>query len=548
MNGTVWTSGAGAFGIIAQSVGGGGGIGVGPVSGLPAFLAGAGSGTGGDVSVTVNGGVYATGAGATAITAHSEGPDGNGDISVALMSGSVVGGSGGAGVSFLAGRTNRLENHGLVTTMDDIDGLALSGTTGDEAIDNAGGVIGSVELGTGTSSFANRQGAFFYAGPNVDLGGGILDNAGLLAPGGPGSRMTTTLSGSLVQGATGVLDVTLDPRSGSTDRILVSGTADVGGTFNLGIINAGNAKPGSFRHTVIEASGGIGPDRPVIVTPPSAVATYSVTVPDANRMDLAYSVNFAPAGLDPNQRSVALTVDAIQRAGIGSFAPVAAALYEVPDMRQLRVAYDSLSGEGVAAIQQTGLDFLAVFSSSLTRRIDAWRGGLPSAGLPLPVMAYAPDPSMAPFLGAPGDGAGAAGSSTALWASPLAGRSRQRGDAQIGSAGLEQRGYGVAGGLDGEVRDDVFAGVAASGTWSNFTVNERSTSGAVTSVQGAAYAAMRAGDGVRFRPDVRGLAAGDHKAVHRIRGARRSPGPASTPGTSGAVWKPAGLSASRVGD
>src|SRR5690606_5961607 len=95
VNSNLTTSGANAFGIIAQSIGGGGGLGGDADGGFAGStgVAGNSSGTGGDVTVTQSGAINATGSGSTGIFAQSDGPDGTGVVTV-NVNGTVAGGSG----------------------------------------------------------------------------------------------------------------------------------------------------------------------------------------------------------------------------------------------------------------------------------------------------------------------------------------------------------------------------------------------------------------------------------------------------------------------
>ena len=144
------TFGAGADGIFAQSVGGGGGL-AGSTNGtafgfagsaggagsggavsvnfqgdLKTFGAGAdgifaqsdgGTGKGGNVNVTVNGDVIADGPNADGVYAQSHGAGGNGNISVTVGVNSIVQGGGlsSAGVRIVDGSKNTLTNYGLIT-------------------------------------------------------------------------------------------------------------------------------------------------------------------------------------------------------------------------------------------------------------------------------------------------------------------------------------------------------------------------------------------------------------------------------------------------
>jgi hypothetical protein len=176
------------------------------------------------VTVSSTGNITTSGTNASGIRAGS----GGGPIAVTVNSGTVSGGSGsGAGVLISGGTDNTLVNRGTVLAL---SGLAIGATTGNDTVSNFGTVIGNVDLGTGTNAFNNMAGALFASGASVSAGAGnTLTNAGTLSPGGAGVMQTTALTGNLVQTATGRLVVDVNTTNGASDRINVSGTANLAG-------------------------------------------------------------------------------------------------------------------------------------------------------------------------------------------------------------------------------------------------------------------------------------------------------------------------------
>ena len=102
-NAAIVTNGAGAAGIIAQSIGGGGGlVGGGEFSPLLSTSGGfagtiGGTGSGGEVKVSTTANILTLGADSTAILAQSAGGTGQSDITVTVGSGVTVAGGTGAG-------------------------------------------------------------------------------------------------------------------------------------------------------------------------------------------------------------------------------------------------------------------------------------------------------------------------------------------------------------------------------------------------------------------------------------------------------------------
>src|SRR5262249_31948111 len=63
------------------------------------------------------------------------------------------------------------------------------------------------------------------------------------------------------------------------------------------------------------------------------------------------------------------------------------------------------------------------------------------------------------------------------WMTAFGGSQSLRGDPMIGSVDQSNRTFGAAGGFDYQLGPDTLAGFAAAGTWSNFSVPGRATSG-----------------------------------------------------------------------
>ncbi len=295
--GTIITGGNGADGIFAQSVGGGGGLvgnlgnnipvvsfltdfagSVGNTgsggdvnvthtgfittygtnsTGIFAQSAGGTNGVGGNVNVTLTGSIYAhgvnsdgifaqSGGGATVVTAPIPvGPQPdlavhrdtsvNGNVFVTISTNSLVsGGSGNSvGVRFMDGVNNTLDNFGEVTTISGLAGTAVSGTSGNDYVNNYGSVVGSVDLGAGGNAFVNQAGAFLFAGSLINLGqGNTLDNSGVVSLGDLNNLQVATLNGNFLQTSNGALMVKLAAPT-TYDTLNVNGNADLDGNLSV---------------------------------------------------------------------------------------------------------------------------------------------------------------------------------------------------------------------------------------------------------------------------------------------------------------------------
>ncbi|MEQ1600752.1 MAG: hypothetical protein HOP04_03115 [Methylophilaceae bacterium] len=330
--GTIGTLGDGAHGLFAQSV--------------------ASQGVAGNVDITLNGSISASGKDANGIYAQSGGGGGNGDIKVTINSGLVSGGSGaGAGVKFLGGANNQLTNDGSIAAL---SGMAITGSEGYESVNNSGIITGSVDLGGGTNAFNNNTAATFNSGAMVQLGSGnLLTNEGTVSPGGSALTLTTSLTGNLLQTASGVYVVNIDHATATdtADRINVSGSANVAGQVQVLNLNAGYATPGARQVIIMSGEGGVTNSGLSLMAPLSAVISYQLLF-DPTQVALGYGIDFAPAGMNANQTTIGRYINKIQLAGSSpSLTPVVAALLDKHDVRSLAHVYDHLSPEPYLGIR-----------------------------------------------------------------------------------------------------------------------------------------------------------------------------------------------------
>jgi hypothetical protein len=189
--GDVGVLGDRSVGILAQSLGGGGGF----VYGQFAGTAG-GEGAGGAITLDVDGAIIAYGLDSTAVLAQSLGSLGGGNIEL-LSSGDIRGGSGtGIAVNFDGGADNLIDTSG---TLSAVSGLAIKTTTGNDTVENHGAIVGNVYLGEGTNLLHNNLGATFVTIDTLDLqdgaGTGAFVNEGALELGLRAPRYPIDLAG-----------------------------------------------------------------------------------------------------------------------------------------------------------------------------------------------------------------------------------------------------------------------------------------------------------------------------------------------------------------
>ncbi|HAL21811.1 MAG TPA: hypothetical protein DCP40_03640, partial [Stenotrophomonas sp.] len=179
VQGDVLGLGARSVGVLAQSIAGGGGW----VAGVGSAAAG-GQGSAGAVSVAVSGDVLQTGTDAVGVQAASLGRDGRGNIDVTLA-GAVRGGSGaGAGVVIEGGADNHIV---VERSLSSVSTLAALAGEGNDLLQNQGSLYGNVDLGNGSNRLLNEAGARLVTYDRLAIGQG----SGVAA-------LTSATSGTLV--------------------------------------------------------------------------------------------------------------------------------------------------------------------------------------------------------------------------------------------------------------------------------------------------------------------------------------------------------------
>lgn len=358
------TSGAGnAPGIIAQSVGGGGGW-IANKNG--AFVGSAGgSGTGGSVTVTVNGTVDARGPASAGIIAQSTGGADNGGsgaggtVNVTVNStGAVWGGdefgSDAAAIYVLnAGAGSTVQNYGVINTHESSGGYAVYVNAGSVAVTNEAGaaMTGNVMA----SSFTND--GTYVSLSTVDLGDGTLTNRGTLDL--TAGARATTLTGDLVAGSRSRLVIGADFAAGVADRLEVSGTASIGGGV---IVLPETLVPGKV--TVLTA-GAL--DRAAGMADATGAYLFDFTPKaEGDALTITPSADFAKGALTHDRRSLA---GHLQRVWDGdrpeAMATGFAALAGVGGAADYAATLDRLASRQVGAIATTRMEVSRLFVANM---------------------------------------------------------------------------------------------------------------------------------------------------------------------------------------
>ncbi|MCC6925260.1 autotransporter outer membrane beta-barrel domain-containing protein [Novosphingobium sp.] len=205
-SGDIGATGNRSIALFAQSLGGGGGY----VDGVFAGTAG-GTGRGGAINLGVDGSIIAHGLNSTAVLAQSLGSLGGGNIQL-VSTGDVRGGSGtGIGVSFDGGANNLIDTSGTISA---VSGLAIKATSGNDVVENRGTIVGNALLGSGTNLIHNNLGATYVTIITLDLRDGLgstgtFSNDGTVEMGLRAPRFPI----DLLNGATFVVPVYPDPKT-----------------------------------------------------------------------------------------------------------------------------------------------------------------------------------------------------------------------------------------------------------------------------------------------------------------------------------------------
>ncbi|CAB3897953.1 hypothetical protein LMG26686_04336 [Achromobacter mucicolens] len=238
-DGNLSTAGANAYGIIAQSIGGGGGLAGGPQAGFAGSVSSA-TGNAGSVTVNQSGTLSVTGSDATGIMAQSQGGQSEQGVTVNI-NGSVSGGSNsGKGVWILSGRDNVVNvNAGgslsaLSSTALTFNGDSTTAAGSFLTINDYGTISGNVYCGNGDST--NACNYYVQSGGVANAATAYqanVINSGLVVIGSPGQFQTLTVSGNFRQSASGVLRADVDFDQMRASQMVVQGNGDLNGNVDV---------------------------------------------------------------------------------------------------------------------------------------------------------------------------------------------------------------------------------------------------------------------------------------------------------------------------
>jgi uncharacterized protein YhjY with autotransporter beta-barrel domain len=358
------TSGANAPVILAQSIGGGGGIIANSASGANSGSLG-GIGGGNLVTVDVHGQVIATGRGSLGIFAESNGYQGfTFPITVTVNAGgkvqggldTKVGDSSGAGVYLVGGGTDdpadgdspnvvTVQSGGTLTSLAGTSGTAVYSSAGYTEVLNNGTISGSILLTNngGAGCFTNN--GTYNAGNRVVVSPSCdITNAGTMNIGSASAIERTTVRGNFVQAADGVLNIDADFKNGQSDKLDIDGRASIAGSLHVQPVNLSNRSV-----TVLTAAGGVAVDSQLAQTDNMFLFNFPVSVL-GNDLRIKPEATFSgtAAGFGQNRQALAGHLQRLWDSG-ADFEGYTA-LASIADNGSYRQALETANGETLGAI------------------------------------------------------------------------------------------------------------------------------------------------------------------------------------------------------
>ena len=183
---------------------------------------------------------------------------------------------------------------------------------------------------------------------------GSVVNDGTVGPG--NSIDTLQIAGNYSQTANGILEIEIEPGSGKTDVLEITGTATLAGTLNI----TGGGSTGfsvNQTYTFLTATGGVsGTFNPVTEDLAFLGVVLDYSDPNAVSFTLALDgTTFANVADTPNESSVAGTLDAISPGATGDTALL---IQDILSMTapEARAAYNQLSGEIFASSSAASIE------------------------------------------------------------------------------------------------------------------------------------------------------------------------------------------------
>jgi outer membrane autotransporter protein len=174
-----------------------------------------------------------------------------------------------------------------------------------------------------------------------------------------------------------------------------------------------------------------------------------------------------------NQRAVGNALQIASEGSLSANGQTVLGAIETLDSPGARSAFDTLSGEGLAAVENVALMSSQLFLSNLRNQGLLWRS--PNA------------------TGAPNGATGANstdGQESGVWGTVFDSRQHYGGNSTIGSSVENDTVWGVAAGVDQAVTSNLLVGIALGGSDGDFSVTQGQTAGSVHGFHAGAYSVL----------------------------------------------------------
>jgi hypothetical protein len=361
-NTSVTASGANAIGIFAQSVGGGGGL---VASGNTAYLGTAGgSGTAGPITVNVDGAIATTGANAPAIFVNADG-DGASSSPVAVnVTGKVsTTGLGSSVIQFDSNATSNTVNNSGLIDRGGLAGYAVTTLRGDVSINNASTGTINGAVRLGNGTFTNH-GTWMPTPGSINYASEINSDGNIVV--GSGLTAGGSVMNTLVDGYLvlgGTLTTYVDFVNQQLSEVETNNGASLVGTVKIMPVSMANATV-----EVLSAPQGLGNGEYKVVDGSNYLYKYTSKISD-NALWVTPVAQFssAAAGLGRNAQQLANHLQANFNAGATSLSPIYDVLAQVKNPAQYG---EVLNGLGAESLQMVGTARISA-SESFVNRMDA---------------------------------------------------------------------------------------------------------------------------------------------------------------------------------
>jgi outer membrane autotransporter protein len=450
-----------------------------------------GTGSGGSISVTHSGNILAEGVDSDGILVQSAGATGGGDISATILGGTVWGGSGtGTAVRFLEGSTNTLTSYGTIIGYHGVASNAIIGTGGSDTVNNYGIVTGTVDLGAGMNTFRNEMNATFNSGTIVNCGaGGMLTNAGTLLPGSQRTVLTTTLTGNFVQTGSGTFEVEVY-RDGEHDKLDVKGdSASLDGT--LAVARGQGAYVNGTTYDIITATDITGTFSDIVLPEPTTILSFDVNQKPGVVEVEANVESFKTVASSRVEQAIADYLDRITPTATGDLSNIIEE-FQLLSMSEFGTAFASLSPSLYDNTTRTTYDVTQQYTTTLLKRIHSMQlTGATASTVPQSNVLSGEEGSLLAYYGS----AASIGQLYApaqqkkpkygIWFNGFGQRGEQ--DEDDGFTGYDYDVHGVTLGIDRMFSDRYIAGISVGYSDTDIDVDRDQGDGDIDTVYGSLY-------------------------------------------------------------